>query len=68
MNRNNYTTSGEKKERVKTAAVIMLLVIEIALSVWELTRYRDPEEWDVSYPMANASMQWAYTSDGKCQP
>jgi len=68
MNHTKYTTSGDKKERAKTAIVIIALAAEIILGVWEFTRYREPTEWDVSYPMANASMQWAYTSDGRCQP
>ena len=68
MNRTKYTTSGDKKESVKTAIVIIVLAIEIALGVWEFTRYREPTGWDVSYPMANANLQWAYTSDGRCQP
>ena len=68
MNRIHYTTPMDKKKRTNNALMILVALIGIAIGIWELTSYREPTGWDVCYPMTNASMQWAYTSDARCQP
>lgn len=61
MNHNKYITSSGKKEHIKTAIVILVLFAEVALGAWEITRYREPTGWDISYPMINANVSWSQT-------
>lgn len=68
MNRIDYTTSKEKKKSGNAMLMIIFVLIGIAIGTWELPCYREPTGWDVCYPMTNASMQWAYTGDARCQP
>ena len=52
-----YTTSCEKKERAKTALSVIVLLFMITLSILVYTN-KEPTGWDVSYPMANAKIEW----------
>ena len=65
----NYSTKTPRRERVKDLICAAVAVTCLALCAW--FHFHTPQVspvWTDSYPMANAGMQWAYTSDSRCQP
>lgn len=61
-NHMNYSTSNMKK-RVPMILALMALMIALILNI----AVPETVTYGVEFPMANANMQWAYTSD-KSQP
>ena len=60
---------NEKHERIKEILCAVFVIAGLALCAW--FHFNTPKAspvWTDSYPMANAGMQWAYTSDPRCQP
>ena len=69
MKTSHYSTKTPRSERIKDLICAAFVVISLALCAW--FHFNTPEAapvWTDSFPMANASMQWAYTSDPRCQP
>lgn len=64
MNKNNCITSLMKKEWLKTAFLILALMILAALTVFEFTREEKPA-YDTVCPIANANVSWNQTFYGR---
>ena len=59
-----YTTTFQRKTRIfAVIAVILVTAALIALDGAVLAK-EAPENWDVSYPMANAHVSWEQTFFG----
>lgn len=64
MNKNHYNTSITKRERAKTAILVLVLMILAALTVLEFTREEKPVYDSVS-PIANAHISWNQSFYGR---
>ena len=64
MTKNYYNTSITKKERAKTAILVLVLMILAALTVFEFTREEKPA-YDTVCPIANANVSWNQTFYGR---
>lgn len=58
MNRGYYITKERKKERVKTAVSVCLLLAVIIAGTVGLIMENRPMEPDTVYPMTNRRIEW----------
>ena len=64
MTKNHYNTSITKRERAKTAILVLVLMILAALTVFEFT-CEEKTVYDSVSPIANAHISWNQSFYGR---